>query len=145
MTKKQKRKKPPPKKEPPSEKKSPYARDQDLRLMLPKQFQLLCKLAEVTPHELLDRFMNDLGQESWKRRENDAVRKALIDYFILCGYGQKWYSEADLRQMFQELDAIGMLWPREAKMKMIDLHAGWRNTYQKYWFKKWWRKPRRKR
>lgn len=123
--------------------KGKYKRDQTIRFTLPWQFVYLCKLAEVPPDEVLDRFMNDLGHESWKRRENDAVREVLVNYFILCGYGQQWYSEQDVRQMFKELDAIGSLWPRDAKMKLIDLHAKWRNKYQRYWFRKWFRKPRR--
>jgi hypothetical protein len=65
-----------------------YQRDQEIRFILPWQFLYLCKLTEVTPHEVLDRFMNDLGQESWKRRENAGVRQALVEYFTLCGYGQ---------------------------------------------------------
>jgi hypothetical protein len=121
-----------------------YHRDQEIRFILPWQFLYLCKLMEVTPHEVLDRFMNDLGQESWKRRENDAIRQVLVDYFTLCGYGQKWYTEPEIRQVFRELDAMGSLWPQDAKMKLIDLHAKWRNKYQQYWFKKWYRKPRRK-
>ena len=120
-----------------------YQRDQEI-LILPWQFLYLCKLTEVTPHEVLDRFMNDLGQESWKRRENAGVRQALVEYFTLCGYGQKWYTEPEIRQVFRELDAMGSLWPQDAKMKLIDLHAKWRNKYQQYWFKKWYRKPRRK-
>jgi hypothetical protein len=147
MTQKQQAKKPP---EKPSIEsrykwdKDHYQRDQTIKFMLPWQFVYLCKLTDVTPREVLDRFMNDLGQESWKRNANDAVRQALIDYFILCGYGQKFYTEPDLRLMFKELDAIGSLWPDDAGMKLIDLHAKWRNKYQDHWFKKWYRKPRRK-
>jgi len=144
---KQKAKKPPEKPAPEPRykwEKGAYLRDQTIRFMLPWQFLYMCKLTEVTPHEVLDRFTNDLGHESWKRRESDAVRQALIEYFIGCGYGQKWYTEAEIREMFKELDAVGSLWPRDAGMKLIDRHAKWRNKYHDYWFKKWYRKPRRK-
>ena len=86
---------------------------------------------DVTPDTVIDRFMNDLGQESWKRRENDAVRQALIDYFVLCGYGQKWYTEAEIRQMFKELDAVGSLWPGR-RDKLIHHHARVEEKYQNY-------------
>jgi hypothetical protein len=148
MSQKQKAKRPP-KKKPTLEArykwdKDEYARDQTLRLILPWQFLFMCKLTGVTPDEVLDRFMNDLGQESWKRRANDGVRQALVDYFVLCEYGQKWYSEQEIRQMFRELDAIGSLWPENAGMKLIRRHASWKQKYQDFWFKKWYRKLRRK-
>ena len=148
MSKQQKAKKPP-KKKPTLEARyswdnGEYARDQTLRLILPWQFLFMCKLTDVTPDTVIDRFMNDLGQESWKRRENDAVRQTLVDYFVLCGYGQKWYTEQEIRQMFKELDAIGSLWPENSGIKTIRRHAKWRNRYHDYWFKKWYRKLRRK-
>lgn len=121
-----------------------YERRQQIKFMLPCQFLYLCKLTGVTPDEILHRFMDDLGQESWKRSENPAVRQTLIEYFIQRGWGQGFYTETDLRKMFAELDAIGSLWPENAKMKLIDRHAGWRNKYHRYWFKKWYYKVRRK-
>ena len=148
MSKKEKAKKPP-KKKPTLEArykwdKDEYARDQTLRLILPWQFLFMCKLTDVTPDTVINQFMNDLGHENWKRRENDAIRQTLVDYFILSGYGQKWYTEQEIRQMFKELDAIGSLWPSDGGMKLIDRHAKWRNKYHDYWFKKWYRKLRRK-
>jgi hypothetical protein len=148
MSKQQKAKKPP-KKKPTLEARyswdnGEYARDQTLRLILPWQFLFMCKLTDVTPDTVIDRFMNDLGQESWKRRENDAVRQTLVDYFVLCGYGQKWYTEPEIRQMFRELDAIGSLWPENGGIKLIHRHARWKERYQAFWFKKWYRKLRRK-
>ncbi len=121
-----------------------YQRDQTIKFMLPCQFLYLCKLAGVKPDEVLHHFMDDLGQESWKRSENPGVRQTLIEYFILRGWGQDFYSETDIRKMFAELDAIGSLWPENAKMKQIDRHAKWRDKYHRYWFKKWYYKVRRK-
>ena len=43
----------------------------------------------------------------------------------------------------KEMDAIGLLFPKDAKDKMIDLHSKWRDKYYNYWFKKWFRKPRK--
>ena|SRR5579863_2862389 len=149
MIKKQKTEKPSTKKPDPDDARfkwdnGDYARDQTLKFIFPWQFLFMCKLTGVTPDEVLDRFMNDLGQESWKRRQNDAVRQALVDYFVLCGYGQKWYTEAEIRQMFKELDAIGSLWPDNGGIKLIHRHALWKEKYQNFWFKKWFRKLRRK-
>jgi len=42
------------------------------------------------------------------------------------------------------MDALGLLFPSDGKMELIDLYADWRNKHQTYWFKKWFRKPRRK-
>ena len=147
MNKKAKAKKPPEKRDLEQRykwDKGDYQQDQTLRFVLPWPFLYICKLTEVTPDEVLDRFTHDLGQGSWKRRENDAVRQALVDYFIGCGYGQKWYTEPEIRQMFRELDAIGSLWPDDGGLKLIRRHAKWRNKYHDYWFKKWYRKTRRK-
>jgi hypothetical protein len=147
MSKKQKAKKPPEQRDPEQRykwDKGDYQQDQTLKMFLPWPFLYVCKLSEVTPAEVLDRFMHDLGQGSWKRRENEAVRQALVEYFIGCGYGQQWYTEQDIRLMFRELDAIGSLWPDDGGVKLIHRHAKWRNRYQDYWFKKWYRKTRRK-
>ena len=69
MSKKQKAEKPPAKKPTLEARykwdKGEYARDQTLRFIVPWQFLFMCKLTGVTPDEVLDRFMNDLGQESW--------------------------------------------------------------------------------
>ena len=124
--------------------KGPYQRDQTIRFMFPWQFLYVCKLAGVTPREMINRFMLDLSQESWQRHPSDSVRQTLVEYFTLCGYGQKWYTEQEIRQLFKELDAIGSLWPEDGGTKLIDRHAKWRNRYQDYWFKKWYRKLRRK-
>jgi len=124
--------------------KGEYARDQDIKIIFPWQFLYLCKLTGVTPDEVLDHFMNDLGQESWKRNKNEGVRVAAIEYFIQCGYGQGFYSESEIRQMFKELDAIGMLWPDKGSSKLIDRHARWRNKYYDHWFKQWYYKIRKK-
>jgi len=92
----------------------------------------MCKLTDVTPDTVIDRFMNDLGQEIWKRRENDAVRQTLVDYFVLCGYGQKWYTEQEIRQMFRELDAIGSLWPENDPARLARFNQLLREAAARY-------------
>ena len=125
-------------------KSDPYSRDQDIRLDLPYQFMLLCKLVQVPPERMLRDFMTNVGRDSWDRSSNEAQRTTALAYFMECGYGQDFYTPEDLRQIFWDLDAIGGLWPRGAEMKMIDLQAKWRDKYHKYWFKKWYRKVRRR-
>jgi hypothetical protein len=121
-----------------------YARESKFQFILPYQFLLLCRLMDVTPAEVLTDFMDNLSCGSWKREGRDTAKQRLVEYFIEHGYGQHRYSTGDITAIFREMDAIGLLWPVEAKMKLIDLTSEWREKYHKYWFKKWFRKPRRK-
>jgi len=121
-----------------------YERHADFHFILPYQFLLLCKLMEITPHQVLIDFMDNLSCSSWKREGRDNAKAKLIEYFIEHGYGQHHYTVEDIRTIFKELDAVGIVWPTNSKMKLIDLSAKWRGKYQNYWFKKWFRKPRRK-
>ena len=121
-----------------------FAKLQEFRFHLPYSFLMLCKLWDKTPCELLSDFMDNLSCGSWKRDGRDKAKLNLQNYAIGMGYGQQHYSEEDIRQMFTELDAIGMLWPTNAKEKMITFHANWRDKYYNWWFKKWNRRYRRK-
>lgn len=121
-----------------------YERHADFRFTLPYQFLLLCRLMDITPDQVLTDFMDNLSCSSWKREGRDKAKEKLIDYFVEHGYGQHHYAPEDIRGIFGELDAIGLLWPEGAKSKMIDRHANWRDKYHTYWFRKWFRKPRRK-
>jgi hypothetical protein len=121
-----------------------YERHAEFRFTLPYQFLLLCKLMDITPEQVLTDFMDNLSCGSWKREGRDKAKEKLIEYFIEHGYGQQHYTVEDIREMFREMNALGLLWPNDAKMKLIDLYAKWREEYQTYWFKKWFRKPRRK-
>jgi hypothetical protein len=122
-----------------------YARLAEFHFYLPYQLLLLCKLTSITPEKLLLDFMDALDHGSWKREEvSEKARQLLTDYFIERGYGKDFYSEEERTTMFKEMDSVGMLWPGDAKMKFIDLHTKWRDKYQNYRFKKWFRKIRRK-
>ena len=121
-----------------------YDRHVEFKTVLPYQFLLLCKLMDVPPNQVLHDFMDNLSCGSWKREGRDAAKERLIDYFVEHGYGQNIYSVEDIRSIFKEMDAIGLLWPEKAKMKLIDLHSKWRNKYYKYWFKKWFKNVRRR-
>ncbi|PVD52690.1 hypothetical protein DC498_09270 [Terrimonas sp.] len=123
-----------------------YDRDANFKFVLPYQFLLLCRLVDKTPREIIWDFTDNLACASSNREGRDAAKEHLINYFIAHGYGQHHYSEEDIRQIFKEMDAIGMLFPRESngKMNLIDLYAKWRDKHHTYFFKKWFRKPRRK-
>lgn len=123
--------------------KGEYARHAGLRFTLPMQFLMLCRLMEVTPEQVLTDFMDNLGCGSWRREGREKARESVTEYFIAHGYGQHYYGEEDIRLIFRELDAIGMLWPVKGKMKLVDLHSRWRDEYYRYWYRKWFRKPRR--
>ena len=103
-----------------------YERFGEYELCLPYQFLLLSKLTEMTPREMLNDFMGNLSCESWEREGRDKAKGHLIDYFLEMGYGQQYYTREDLKQIFREMDSIGMLWPKEGSMDLIELQAKWR-------------------
>jgi hypothetical protein len=112
--------------------------------VLTYQFLLLCKLSDITPRRLLIDFLENLDCGSSNREGRDKAKDHLINYFIEMGYGRHLYSSEEIRNIFSEMNAIGMLFPSESKMKLMDLHVHWRNKYHRYWFKKWFKKIRRK-
>lgn len=120
-----------------------FARKQDFHYHLPYSFLLLCKLWNTTPDTILTDFMDNLSCGSWKREGRDAAKEHLINYIHQMNYGKQHYTEKDIQQMFTELDAIGLLWPENAKNKMINKHSRWCNNYYNWWFKKWYKKYHR--
>ena len=121
-----------------------YERHAKFKFFLPYQFLLLCRLVDKTPEDIILDFADNLSCGSWKREGRDQAKEHLINYFIAHEYGQHHYSEEDIRQMFKEMDALGSLFPTNAKMKLIDLYADWRDKHHTYFFKKWLKKPGRK-
>lgn len=111
---------------------------------LPYSFLLLCKLVGRTPENILIDFMENLGCGSRACEGRETAKKYLQEYFIAQGYGQHLYSEEELRRIFQEMDAVGLLFPKDGNTKMIDAYTHWRKKHYRYWFKKWLRKPQRK-
>ncbi len=120
-----------------------YARGQDFRFVLPYQFLLLCKLIAVPPKQLLLDFMDNLSCGSWKREGRDKAKEKLVEYFLEHGYGQDYYKPEDLRTLFREMDAVGLLFPSNDS-EMIDVHAKWREKHHIWWFNKWRVKYKRK-
>lgn len=121
-----------------------YERHAAFEFILPYPFLLLCRLMEITPKQVLSDFMDNLSCGSWQREGRDDAKEQIINYFIAHGYGQHYYSTEEIRLIFKEMEALGMLFPDSGKMKLVELYADWRDRYQTYWFKKWFRKGRRK-
>jgi hypothetical protein len=121
-----------------------FARVQEFRFHLPYAFLLLCKIWDTTPEEIIYDFMENLSNGNHKRKISELAKPHLQQYIIEMGYGQqRHYKIKHIEAMFKELEAIGMLWPENAKMKMIQMHTQWRDKYYNWWFKKWYNKPHR--
>ena len=114
-----------------------YERNASFNFIIPYQFLLLCKLMNVTPKQMLTDFMDNLSCGSWKREGRDTAKARLIDYFIEHGYGQHKYSTEDIRIIFKELDALGLLWPTGASQELLELSTIFRTKYLEYWFGRW--------
>jgi hypothetical protein len=97
---------------------------------------------EIEPHKVIHDFLCNVGMEGYGLGE--VQRAKAMEYFVSCGYGQNYYTEEDIRSILKEMESIGTLFPTNSKMKLIDLHAKWRNKYYKYWYRKWFFKVRRK-
>ncbi|MBO9572964.1 MAG: hypothetical protein J7497_12280 [Chitinophagaceae bacterium] len=123
--------------------KEDYSRKAEFSFILPQQFLLLCRLMSVTPRQMLVDFMDIISCGSWKREGREASREKLIDYFLEQGYGKQYYSTAEIKSIFKELDAIGLLYPFNATQELINEHTRWRETYHTWWFEKWFEKNKR--
>jgi hypothetical protein len=117
-----------------------FARHQEFRFHLPYPFLLLCKLWNKTPDDLLNDFMHNISAGSSHIQGTPQAKAFLHQFAIEMGYGQPQYTKEDIAKMFTELENIGSLWPDDAKMKIIEMHAKWRDEYYNWWFKKWHKK-----
>lgn len=91
---------------------------------------------------MLADFMDNMSGASWKREGRDEAKQNLLRYLLAMNYGATHFTETERITVFTQLDAIGMLWPGESKMRK--LHVRWRDSYYDFWFKKWWKKNTRK-
>lgn len=121
-----------------------YDRYAAFSFILPYQFLLLCKLVDITPRKMVLDFMDNLSCGSVNREGRDKAKEHLVNYFITLGYGQQYYTDENIRNIFKEMDALGLLFPADGKLKTVNLYAKWRDKHHNYFFKKWFRKPRRK-
>ncbi|GAA4300651.1 hypothetical protein [Compostibacter hankyongensis] len=121
-----------------------YDKQDKFNFAPPQPFLCLCKLMDITPYEVVLDFMDNLSCGSWKREGRDEIKTILIEYFIKHGYGQQHYTEEEIREIFREMDAVGLLFPENDHTGLIDLYSEWRDKNDIYWFNKWYSKPRRK-
>lgn len=112
-----------------------YSQHLELSMILPQQFIMICRLLQVDPQKVLFQFMTNLGQEGYSSGEEPQT--CAKDYFLSCGYGQELYTYGEIEQMFEELRTIGALWPKGAKMRLVNIHREWRKNYYRYWYRKW--------
>lgn len=121
-----------------------YQRYAEYKIMLPYEFLMVCKLFDVTPREVIMDFVEAVSANSLKFSERQERITKAAEYMVGCGYGAGHYSDESRAQIFEELRAIGRLWPHNAPMDIIDTHADWRDRYFDYWFDKWFHQTRRK-
>ena len=114
-----------------------YGPTQTLTFDLPQQFLMICKIADVTPQEVIADFVDNLSCGSWKREGHEVARRLLIDYFIELGYARRLFTVDQVREMFSELDALALLFPKDAAPEVLDAYAEWRDKHHEYWMKKW--------
>jgi hypothetical protein len=121
-----------------------YARFITERHHIPYQLLLMCKLLDIPPMELVSDFFHNAALASWDREGKEDAREKVVEYLIACGYGRKHYSETDIRLIFKEADAQGMLWPKNASRNVQDICVAWREKYHTHWFEQWFWKSSRK-
>lgn len=114
-----------------------YQQKQTFTFELPLQFLMICKLAEVTPQQLLSDFIDNLSNGTWQREGRQKARQLLTDYFIEHGYGKHIFNAQEFHAMFSELDAMALLFPKNGDPDQLDAYAEWRTSHQQYWFDKW--------
>lgn len=121
-----------------------YSRQQDFKFTLPYQFLLLCKLLGTTPQQMIIDFMDDLSFGSWKSEGRHSARIKLKEYVEQRQYGSQFFDNTEINQIFEELRAIALLYPKNAEEGITDLHVEWRKHYHQYWFNKWYQQKNRK-
>jgi hypothetical protein len=114
-----------------------YEQKQTITFEFPPQFLMICKLAAVTPEQLLSDFIDNLSNGTWQREGRQQARLILTDYFIEHGYANDIYTPQEIRAMFAELDAMASLFPKNGNAEELDAYSTWRSSHQQYWFKKW--------
>lgn len=114
-----------------------YQPKQTITFELPLQFLMICKLADISPQQLLTDFIDNLTNGTWKREGREKARQLLTEYFIEHGYAKDIFTGEELRAMFAELDAMALLFPKNGDSGQLDAYSAWRASYQQYWFDKW--------
>jgi hypothetical protein len=112
-----------------------FANTQEFRFQIPYGALLLCRLWGVTPNTLIHDFLNNLSHGSWQRQDRDEVKLHLRNYILQMNYGGNLYTQQQILEQFNDLDAIGRLWPENAKSSFTTRHSKWRDKYYNWWYK----------
>ncbi len=112
-----------------------YAEIQEFRFQIPYAALLLCHLWNITPNTLINDFLNNLSHGSWQREDRDEAKMHLRSYILHMKYGSDLYSQQQITEQFSDLDAIGRLWPQNAKSSFTTRHTKWRDKYYNWWYK----------
>ena len=100
----------------------------------PRQLELLCDLLEVTPEEVLQRFINDVSPEV--NSSGSDERRMAVEYCLRCCYGYHRYDMDQIEQMFDGLNWLRRQWPGNDPEKE-KLYQQQRKAFLKKWCKEW--------
>lgn len=114
-----------------------FSRHLQYSTILPEPFLILCKLADITPAQMLSGFIQDISFSSYQREISQSARKLLIEYFLAKKIGQEILSEQDWRSVFNDFHALCFVWPTGSDESLITLSEDWRKEYFSYLFSKW--------
>lgn len=76
-----------------------------MRIRINKQLAMLCKILDTTPQEVLQNFADNLSLDYRYTNRSDE-RSMAVEYFMRCDYGTHLFNGEQVKQMFDELNAI---------------------------------------
>lgn len=102
-----------------------------IELQIPRQLELLCKLLETTPQQVLQAFINNVSLEV--NSSGSDERWMAVEYFMRVGYGMHRYEYEELEQMFD-----GLNWLRwQQYEKKGAAFKTLQKEFLKEWFNEW--------
>jgi hypothetical protein len=125
---------------------NPYGPIQEVQLAIPLTFREICIMIEVEPLIVACDFMMDVGSEPVILHGPDnALFQLATDYFVMKGWGEKWFSTNQLREMYMEIGMIKRLSTHQTKNAVsIQDFEILREKYIAAWKAKWNAVKRRK-
>jgi hypothetical protein len=76
-----------------------------MKIRINKQLEMLCKILDTTPQQILQEFADNLSLD-YRYTSGSDERRMAIEYFMRCGYGMHRFDFEQVEQMFDELNAI---------------------------------------
>jgi len=117
---------------------------QELDLLIPSNFRMICAVLNVKPERVLMDFMWKLSHsaiDGATKKQRKAGRK----FMLHSNFGEASYSKNDLKKMFSELKAIRKLYEITGSMEEGHKELFWKSNhmYTEFWFKRWFEKNNR--